>query len=128
MTSKGDSCEKLFNEDFSSNLFPFLSAPVFWKWLFWASITQELSHMASQESACAPKWLALTQGSLGRVSGHTLLEAHVAQPDKRYFLHWRTMDKTLLICAYLWEIGRARQDFSFRNTAIGNEDQDILKH
>lgn len=48
------------------------------------------------------------------------------QPDKRHFLHWRTMDKTLLFCACQDYSGK--QDFSFSNTVIGNEDQDILKY
>lgn len=39
------------------------------------------------------------EDNLGPASGCTVLEAHVAQPDKRHFLHWRTMEETWLICA-----------------------------
>lgn len=96
---KENSCEKKSCQYFNTNPFPFPSAPFLWKWLFWGSITQELSHTACQKTARTPKWLALKKDNLGPVSGHTLLEAHVAQPDKRHFFYWRTMDDTSLICA-----------------------------
>lgn len=58
-----------------------------------------LSHTAGQERAHTAKGLVLREDNLGPASGRTPLEAHVAQTDKRHFLHWRTVDMSLPICA-----------------------------
>lgn len=110
--------ENSYYQDFNSSPFLFLSVPILWKWLFGVrSCLKELSERYT--------------GKLCLVSGHTLLEVHVAQPDKGHFFPLESHEQDLAhLCLprLQCKFDRLWQDFSFSNTVIGSEDQDILKY